>query len=174
MADRSVRAPRLGDVAGLTDVQLRAWRGSGLPGVPDRARAERAWERAVMAPPTARHRVLVAVSGEVVTGVAATVPAADPDLRSATDSEVVLLVVDPAHRRQGHGSRLLAALVELMRRDGDELATAWVPATDDRTRAFLQGAGWAPDGAHRTAEVDDGSPAVRWVRLATSVGEDTP
>jgi len=173
MADLSVRGCRLGDVSGLAQVQLRAWEDSGLPGRPDRSQVERAWERAVLAPPSPRHRVLVALAGDVVTGGAATVPAGDPDLHHPTDAEVVLLVVDPAHRRHGHGSRLLAAAVELMRRDGDVLAVAWVPARDDQTRQFLQSAGWGPDGAHRTTAPDDGSDAVRWLRLATDLTEET-
>ena len=174
MADLSVRTSRLADVSALTGVQLRAWEDSGLPGKPDPAEAERAWERAVLVPPSPRHRVLVALAEDVVTGGAATVPASDPDLRPTTDSEMVMLVVDPAHRRQGHGSRLLSAAAELMRGSGDTLAVAWVPARDDQTRQFLEAAGWAPDGAHRTSGVGDGSDAVRWLRLATDLTEETP
>jgi GNAT superfamily N-acetyltransferase len=170
MADVSVRPARLGDVAGLTTAQLDAWESSGLPGQPDQVEAERAWERAVLVPPSPRHRVLVALDGDDVVGAAASVPAADPDLSPTTDTEVVLLVVAPRLRGRGHGSRLLMASVEAMRSCGETLAVAWVPARDDETRRFLVGAGWAPDGAHREAQVDE-SPPVRWLRLATVLRE---
>lgn len=181
MADVSVRPPRLPDVPALVRVQLRAWTASGLPGVPDPADARRAWERAVMLPPSPRHRLLVALAGDDVVGAAATVPAADPDLSGGDTAELVLLAVDPDRRTQGHGSRLLTAAVDLMRSAGETVAVAWVPASDDTTRRFLTGAGWAPDGAYRstsllgteppaadaTAAPDPG--AVRWLRLATDI-----
>jgi GNAT superfamily N-acetyltransferase len=174
MADVSVRPARLGDVAAMAEVQLRAWVDSELPGRPDPADAERAWERAVLLPPSPRHRVLVALVGDAVAGAVATVPASDPDLARGTDTEVVMLVVDPTWRGQGHGSRLVAAAVEVMQSTGDRLAVVWVPAHDDRTRQFLESAGWGPDGAHRTTQVDDGSAAVKWLRLATDLTrEDT-
>lgn len=176
MADVSVRPARLADVTGIVTAQLRAWGSSGLPGRPDQAHAERAWERAVLLPPTPRHRVLVALDGADVVGAAASVPAADPDLTPTTDTELVLLVVDPGARRRGHGSRLLMASVDAMRGAGETLAVAWVPARDDEMRQFLVGAGWAADGAHRETAVDEGeeSPPVRWLRLATDLGEDVP
>ena len=33
-------------------------------------------------------------------------------------------------------------------------AVTWVLAADDALRAFLTGAGWAPDGAHRELDLD--------------------
>jgi GNAT superfamily N-acetyltransferase len=172
MADLSVRPARLGDVAALVDVQLRSWEVSGLPGRPESADAERAWERAVLLPPSPRHRVLVAVAGGEVAGAAATVPASDPDLDRGSVSELTLLVVDPSQRRQGHGSRMLAAAVDGMRSTDDRVAVAWLPAPDDQTRQFLESAGWAPDGAHRTTQVDDGSDPVKWLRLATDLTQE--
>lgn len=171
MADVSVRPARLPDVPALTAVQLTAWADSGLTGLPDAATVERAWERAVLLPPTPRHRLLVAVAGDVVVGALAVTPAGDPDLDPATASEVVLLAVDARRRGQGHGSRLLAAGIDGMRDAGDVVAVAWLPARDDATRRFLAGAGWVPDGAHRTAGVGD-EPPVRWLRLATDLRVD--
>jgi GNAT superfamily N-acetyltransferase len=171
MSDVSVRPARLGDVAPLTAVQLRSWESSSLPGTPDPSDVERAWERATLLPPSPRHRLLVALDGDDVVGAVATVPAPDPDLDAASDSELVLLAVDPGRRRRGHGSRMLAAAVDLMRSSGDTLAVVWVPARDDATRQFLESTGWAPDGAHRTTSVDDDTAPVRWLRLATDLRE---
>jgi hypothetical protein len=48
----------------------------------------------------------------------------------------------------------------------------WLPASADELRAFLTGAGWAPDGAHRTLDLTgDGSVTVKQVRLHTSLAE---
>lgn len=176
MADVSVRPATLADIPAVTSVQLAAWKASGLPGVPDPAETKRAWERAVLLPPSPRHRLLVALAGGEVVGVAATVPASDPDLDPAATSELALLAVDPERRTLGHGSRLLAAAVDLMREAGDAVAVAWLPAGDDPTRRFLAGAGWGADGAHRSTSLPDEMTGaadlgpVRWLRLATDLG----
>jgi hypothetical protein len=64
---------------------------------------------------------------------------------------------------------LLQACADTLRADGFTRATWWVRATDDPLRAFLSGAGWAPDGAH--AEVGDEADArgVKFVRLHTDI-----
>jgi hypothetical protein len=46
----------------------------------------------------------------------------------------------------------------------------WAVATDDDLRAFLTGAGWAPDSAHRELDLDgEGSTLVKQVRLHTAL-----
>ncbi len=46
----------------------------------------------------------------------------------------------------------------------------WLPAADDRLRAFLTEGGWAPDGAHRTLDLaGDGGTTVKQVRLHTAL-----
>jgi hypothetical protein len=45
----------------------------------------------------------------------------------------------------------------------------WVDSTDDAFRAFLTGAGWAPDGAARELADEAGAETVKQVRLHTSV-----
>lgn len=50
-------------------------------------------------------------------------------------------------------------------------AVTWVVASDDDLRAFLDGAGWAADGAHRELDLDgSGSVTVKQVRLHTDLG----
>jgi hypothetical protein len=46
-----------------------------------------------------------------------------------------------------------------------------VVASDDAVRGFLDGAGWAPDGAHRELDLDGtGAVRVKQVRLHTDLG----
>jgi len=173
-----VRAAYPGDVNAVTDIQVRAWREGYGDVIPAAALAEMTgaealglwrerWAEAVSAPPTPRHRLLVAVEEGVITGFAAHAPASDPDQDPDTTGELLTLLVDPDHGRAGHGSRLLAATVDHLREDGCGTAIAWVFAADDTLRGFLASAGWAPDGAH--SKVDMGEP-VSMVRLHTAIG----
>ena len=82
------------------------------------------------------------------------------------------LVVEPSRRGAGHGSRLLHACADTLRADRFRRATTWLASTDDRARAFLADAGWAPDGAHRELDLHgDGSVRVKQVRLHTDLRE---
>lgn len=166
--------------ADLAALQLRAWRAGNYPDVPadllsDLSEIDIAavWRSAITTPPTARHRVLVAVTDDRVVGFAAIAPAADPDLAAGSEGELVILVVDPDAGRQGHGSRLLNAAMDHLRDDGFPAAVTWALAVDEATRAFLVGAGWGPDGAWRDLEVPGGG-AMRQVRLHTSLVDGEP
>ena len=64
------------------------------------------------------------------------------------------LTVDAAERGKGHGSRLLQAAADTMVADRFTRAVTWLVADDDAQRTFLTEAGWAPDGAHRTLDLD--------------------
>jgi GNAT superfamily N-acetyltransferase len=97
----------------------------------------------------------VACSGAVVVGFAAVAPSTDPDL-SPDVGELAALIVDPAHQRRGHGSRLLAAAVARLRDLGSGGVVAWVPELDTPRQAFLASAGIAADGARRAFALDDG------------------
>jgi len=125
------------------------------------------WRTAIEDPPSPRHRVVVAIEqaesaylvGFAATGEvddAALAPDEDyssmlrPDLASVTD-----LLVEPRWGRRGHGSRLLAASVDLWREDGFTTALAWAFEADQAMRAFLASAGWEPDGATRALDVED-------------------
>ncbi|HEY6931861.1 MAG TPA: GNAT family N-acetyltransferase [Marmoricola sp.] len=178
-ADLSVRVAWADDAAAMAAVQVRAWRRSYdgllpadvLDGLDEHTIAA-GWQQSLVRPPDARNRVLVALERNTVTGFALTGPAADPDCDPVADGEVTDLTVDPAKRGQGHGSRLMQACVDTLRADRFTRAVTWLPATADDLRAFLAGAGWAPDGAHRTLDLTgDGSVTVKQVRLHTSLAE---
>ncbi|NKZ05090.1 GNAT family N-acetyltransferase [Actinomadura latina] len=176
MADAGVRPARRADAAAVADIQVRAWRHGYrelLPeGVLDRVTGPDAveawrerWAEAAATPPSPRHRLLVAVASDLVVGFAAHAPAEDGDLDDAA-AELITLLVDPLHARAGHGSRLLAATVDLLREDGSTTLVSWVFEDDEVTRTFLGSAGWGPDGTART--LDMGEP-VRQIRLHTDI-----
>lgn len=177
MADVGVRPARRADAAAVTEIQVRAWRHGYrdlLPdGVLDQVTGPEAmeawqdkWAEAAAAPPSPRHRLLVAVASDLVVGFAAHGPAEDADLDAATTAELITLLVDPMHARAGHGSRLLAATADLLREDGFGTLISWVFEDDEVTRTFLGSAGWGPDGTART--LDMGEP-VRQIRLHTDI-----
>ena len=73
------------------------------------------------------------------------------------------MLVEPRWGRRGHGSRLMAAAVDLAREAGMTRAVSWIPEADTVTREFLVGAGWAPDGLVRA--LDTGAGELREIRL---------
>lgn len=173
-ADVSVRPSVPGDDAAITRVQLRAWRANhaGVLGADaleavDAAAVRAGWAAAIDAPPSPAHRVLVACDGPFVVGFAACVPDADND---DVGVEVSALEVDPDHWRAGHGSRLLAACVDLARADGARHVRTWVLDGDTAREQFLTGAGLGPDGARRELAVSaDGADGAESAESAHGV-----
>jgi GNAT superfamily N-acetyltransferase len=170
----SVRPAAPADAVAIGAVQARAWRQAYRGVLPDEAldqlsadRLAPAWRLAVTDPPTPRHRVLVACTGELVVGFAAVAPRQDGDATEG-DGELVELLVDPAHQQAGHGSRLLAAAADLLREHGATSVAVWTPVVDGPRRAFLASAGLQPDGAARTLAAPDGTIAEQ-VRLVASL-----
>ena len=112
--------------------------------------------------------MLVALERNRVVGFAITAPATDPDCDPVADAELMEFTVDPAEQRLGHGSRLLQAAVDTMRKDRFTRAVLWAVASDDALRGFLTEAGWAADTAHRELDLDGtGTTIVKQVRLHT-------
>jgi GNAT superfamily N-acetyltransferase len=176
VADMSVRAATADDARAVAAVQAAAWKqtfgGTLPPAVLDLLRgpqAIEAWRLAAAQPPSRRHHVLVAEAGPDVVGFAAMGPATDPDTHAETDAELVAIGVLPDRIGEGHGSRLVNAAVDHLRNDGFATARVWVTGSDP-LRPFLEGAGWAADGAHRTLDLhDDGAVVVAQVRLHASI-----
>lgn len=174
-ADVSVRVAWADDAEAVAAVQVRAWRESYADLLPaevlaslDHASMAEGWRRALAAPGDARHRVLVALERNLVTGFVVTGPTTDPDHDPVATGELSDLTVDPHQRGSGHGSRLLTAAAETLEADRFTVAVSWLPVGDDARRAFLTGAGWAPDGAHRSLDLlGDGTTVVKQVRLHT-------
>ena len=171
----SVRLALPAESWGIASVQRRSWGDTGddamrslLKGI-DLDTMAATWHSAISRPPEARWRVLVAVAGGQVVGLATTLPSQDPDADPGTDGAIDELVVDPTARRRGHGSRLLNACIDTLRADGFVRVRHWLRADDDLRRAFLTDAGWAPDGAHREIGSEDDAIRVKQIRLHTAI-----
>ncbi|MCW6006119.1 GNAT family N-acetyltransferase [Micromonospora sp. CPCC 205371] len=184
MALGYVRPARPGDAAEIARIQLETWRTAYRRVLPkraldrlDEAWITRQWTAAIEAPPSPRHRVLVAVEqaeeAQHLVGFAASGPADEQALapdEPALGADVAAfteLLVEPRWGRRGHGSRLLAATVDLWREDGVAQAVAWVYDGDAASRKFLESAGWEPDGAARALDVDD--QMIEQLRLRTAL-----
>jgi GNAT superfamily N-acetyltransferase len=174
MAHGFVRPARPDDATDIARIQLTTWRYAYRRILPrhivegiDEAWVVHQWLTSIEAPPTPRHRVLVAVEqadqsypvGFAAAGEAdeaALAPDEDPatvlrsDVASVTD-----LIVEPRWGRRGHGSRLLAACADFWREDGFGRALAWAFEADPAMRKFLTSAGWEPDGVTRALDIDD-------------------
>jgi GNAT superfamily N-acetyltransferase len=180
-ADVSVRVGWADDAGAIAAVQVATWQEEYADLLPSEVLAAMdpdefaaAWHQALQKPADARNRVLVALERNEVRGFAVTQPSQDPDSDPIADGEVAELVVAPAHRGAGHGSRLMHAAVDTLRADRFTRATCWLNADDDARRAFLTASGWAPDGAHRSLDLHgDGSVRVKQVRLHTDVRTGT-
>ncbi|WP_151524487.1 GNAT family N-acetyltransferase [Serinicoccus kebangsaanensis] len=174
-ADASVRTARPNDAPAVGLVQAFVWQGEyadildtevleALTG----PRFATAWRQSLEHPPSPQHRLLVSCAGPQVTGYVAVGPATDePGLPEGRSGMLLDGGVHPEARGSGHGSRLLNAAVDTLRAAHDELeaVAVWVLADAERTRAFLQAAGFEPDGAWRDRVVADDGRTVREVRL---------
>lgn len=171
MAIGFVRPARGSDAGEIARIQLSTWRVAYRRILPARVLDQldedwmaRRWREAIETAPTSRHRVLVAVEQAdqaYLVGFAASGPADETALapgEAALGDDVAAvtdLLVEPRWGRRGHGSRLLAACVDLWRADDFSTAVAWAYQADLATRKFLTSAGWQPDGAVRALDVDD-------------------
>ncbi len=171
MALGFVRPATPDDAGEIAQIQLSTWRLAYRRILPrhvldalDEEWMARRWLASIEAPPSARHRVLVAVEqaarsylvGFAAAGAADEAalapeePPLAPDVASITD-----LLIEPRWARRGHGSRLLSACVDLWRGDGFTTAVAWAFEADPALPSLLTSAGWEPDGAGRALDVDD-------------------
>lgn len=164
-ADVSVRPAVPGDAPAVAAVQVAAWRGAhaallgGALDVLDTDAMTRQWAEAIAAPP-AGHRVLVACAGATVVGFASVAPVPSADATQPPGGVLLALEVLPDHQRAGHGSRLLAACVDLLREDGADQVQTWVLDGDAARAQFLGGAGLGPDETVRelaSGPLPDGS-----------------
>jgi len=181
-ADVSVRTAWPADAPAIAAVQVTAWRSSYDGLLPAEVLAQLdpepladRWSSSLEKPGDARNRVLVALERASVRGFAVTGPSPDPDADPVADGEIAELVIEPAARGAGHGSRLLQACADTLRADRFTRATTWLASGDDALRTFLSEAGWAPDGAHRELDLrGDAQVRVKQVRLHTDLGGDQP
>lgn len=182
----SVRLALPDEAGRIATIQRRGWDETLPPGAREAMlesvsadEMEQAWHQAITKPPEARCRVLVAIGSgaqgssedATVVGFATTLPCQDSDAHPRDDGMIDAFAVDPPARRQGHGSRLLNACADTLRADGFSRVRCWLGSTDDNGLAFLRGAGWQPDGAHREIGTEDGAGRMKQVRMHTDISE---
>jgi GNAT superfamily N-acetyltransferase len=179
VADVSVRSAQPGDVGEIARIQIETWRVGYQEILPEPVlaglsveTAQEAWTGAITAPPSPQHHVLVAVEGQWLVGFVAFGPAEPTSPEEPEPERTVAigpLLVEPRWGRRGHGSRLLAAAIDIARADGMVRALAWVPGGDGPSLALYRSAGWETDGFART--LDTGAGEVRELRLHTSLAD---
>ncbi len=167
-ADVSVRPARPDDAQGVAEVQVETWQTCYAPRLPPGAldqlhveTVEAGWRAAVVEPPSTAHQLLVAIAAGRVCGYVAFGPAEDGDAGPG-DAELLALLVTPADQRLGHGSRLLAAAVDLLTEHGFAEVRTWTFDGDAPLHTFLSSAGWAPDGATRVLDMGEPVSQQRW------------
>ncbi len=141
------------DAGQIVSIQVRGWqwayRGqvpdSYLDGMDNEREKREARRRERLAIQDGEERTWVAERGERILGFAVTGPSRDEDA-SAAIAELFAIYVDPHTARQGIGNRLLAQAVDDLRRRGNQGATLWVLAGNDRARRFYEHNGWTADG----------------------------
>jgi len=171
-----VRPAHTGDPGVIGSIQARAWGmayGNLLPAEALEALTPQeltpVWREAVLRPPSAKHGVFVAVTDDLVVGFAAVGPSTDKDATEKVGA-LGVLAVDPLHQRAGHGSRLLSAVVDHLRRHELTSMTVWVPEADLARAQFFSSAGMVADGARRSFAGADGV-TVYEVRYGAEIGE---
>lgn len=173
LADASVRTGRVSDAPAVGLVQATVWRAAFADTVPaevletfEAPAFASVWRQSLKDPPSPLHRLLVACAGDQVVGFAAIGPAEVTDESvTATDGELAVLAVHPDARRVGHGSRLLNAAADTLRAGDRTAVLAWLPSTDEQSRAFTDAAGLVPDGAWRERVVGPAGETIREVRV---------
>ncbi len=170
MADYSVRPARAADAGAIWQIQQQALLqdiAAACGGVcPPAAReaidqtpGARSWEDTITAAQP-NSAVLVALRADRVVGYGALTalpePAKTPDGHGSIDAEITALDVRAADQRCGHGSRLLAALMDSAREFCVRGVCTWVIAGEESRTRFLTTAGFAPLGVKRTLDVGDG------------------
>jgi ribosomal protein S18 acetylase RimI-like enzyme len=171
-SDVSVRPAVAGDEAAIARIQLEAWTcstaiGEAVVALMDPDQVRTSWRTAIVDPPGPGYRVLVALAGPHVVGFSAVVPVPGDD-GAATAGEILALEVASGSQRQGHGSRLLSAVVDHLRQDRAGAVSTWLLDEDDVKAQFYGEAGLGRDGARRelTGQADPVSGTVlvesRW------------
>jgi ribosomal protein S18 acetylase RimI-like enzyme len=141
------------DARAVATVIVRTWRVAYRGQLPDDVLAdlsvadrERFWSEILTARPL-RTRVVVAVIGPVVVGVAATgPPVVATDRSDPAVGDLYALYLDSDLWGRGLGTRLHAAALDHLRSSGFTRAGLWVLATNERALRFYDRHGWIDTG----------------------------
>lgn len=166
MADLSVRPALPEDAHAIAVIHAANFAallklGSGEEVIMDPGSFETQWLDAIEDPPSAKHRILVALEDTRVVGFAAIAPVEEPipdaDGDEGPPAEILALEVAREDRRKGHASRLLAACADILRQTGADSVQIWCVSGDKPREGFLESAGFGQRGVRRGYEIGTGT-----------------
>lgn len=170
----SVRLAMPAEAVDIARIQRRAWsRNPTTRAVLEQVPADemaRTWHQAIVKPPLAHFRIMVALGQGQIVGFVVVGPSPDDDAEMRT-GHVAEFIVDEELPFGAHSGRLINAAVDTLRKDGYQTATMWIPTDADDLRGFLLECGWGADGAHQEVGTEDGSATIKLVRLHTDIRE---
>lgn len=149
--EAALSSPRPASAALVVALHGNSVVGFALAGPDDEAGADRGQSGAAGGPPGAVRGQAGAAGGPP--GAA---PAQTGGVPAAVPTQIYELVVEPRFCRSGHGSRMLAAVADLV---GGAMRV-WIDARDEARQRFFSSAGFAPAGAGRT--IGDGHTQHLW------------
>ena len=149
--EAALSSPRPASAALVVALHGNSVVGFALAGPDDEAGADRGQSGAAGGPPGAVRGQSCAAGGPP--GAA---PAQTGGVPAAVPTQIYELVVEPRFCRSGHGSRMLAAVADLV---GGAMRV-WIDARDEARQRFFSSAGFAPAGAGRT--IGDGHTQHLW------------
>lgn len=163
--EAALSSPRPASAALVVALHGNSVVGFALAGPDDEAGADRGQSGAAGGPPGAVRGQSGAAGGPPgavrgQAGAAGGPPGAAPvqtgGVPAAVPTQIYELVVEPRFCRSGHGSRMLAAVADLV---GGAMRV-WIDARDEARQRFFSSAGFAPAGAGRT--IGDGHTQHLW------------
>lgn len=149
--EAALSSPRPASAALVVALHGNSVVGFALAGPDDEAGAVRGQAGAAGGPPGV-------VRGQAVSagGPPGAAPVQSDSAPAAVPTQIYELVVEPRFCRSGHGSRMLAAVADLV---GGAMRV-WIDARDEARQRFFSSAGFAPAGAGRT--IGDGHTQHLW------------
>lgn len=149
--EAALSSPRPASAALVVALHGNSVVGFALAGPDDEAGAVRGQAGAAGGPPGV-------VRGQAVSagGPPGAAPVQTGGAPAAVPTQIYELVVEPRFCRSGHGSRMLAAVADLV---GGAMRV-WIDARDEARQRFFSSAGFAPAGAGRT--IGDGHTQHLW------------
>ncbi|OKL49271.1 GNAT family N-acetyltransferase [Boudabousia marimammalium] len=116
--------------------------------------------------------VLVATADNEIVGFAAYMQVPETGEDGGKTAEILSFTIAENHRRQGHGSRLLQAVVDHAKLGSDELRV-WISPNDEARVRFYDSAGFGATPAKRTLNLGPvKDPENLWVTRIKADGED--
>lgn len=143
----TTRLARIDDAMGIAEIQLDSWTNRGLEVVSrdDLQEISAQWAIAIRNQQGEGRIVVVEKDhGSAIVGCAGIVKSPNPRV-----TELILLEVIPAERRQQVGSRLINACADIARGLGADSINAWIGVDEIAALQLLESSGWEKTGAQR-------------------------